>query len=114
MNRDVQSLHINAHGQTIASWRASITLDPGRYRFHASARTKNLSPLQDQQGGGAGIRMSGMSRRNRIVGTTDWTKLQYEFDIPPGGGEVTLICESRATRGEAWFDMNSLKLEKLK
>jgi len=40
--------------------------------------------------------------------------LQYEFDIPPGGGEVTLICESRATRGEAWFDINSLKLEKLK
>jgi spore coat protein H len=114
MNRDVQALYIGGRGQTIASWRSSVVLEPGRYRFHASARTKNLGQMLDQTGGGAGIRISQSSRRNGLSGDKDWTKLQYEFDIPPGGGEVTLICESRATRGEAWFDVNSLKLEKLR
>jgi hypothetical protein len=80
------------------------------------ARTRKLSATRDQKGEGAGIRISGTSqpRKNKISGDADWTKLQFEFDAPPGGGEVVLVCESRSSRGEVWFDVDSLKLEKLK
>jgi spore coat protein H len=109
------SLHITANGQTSASWRSTVQLDPGRYRFSALARTKNLSPRNDEKGQGAGLRISGYDRprANKLNGTADWTNLQFDFDAP-GGGDIVLVCESRANRGEVWFDLNSLKLEKLK
>jgi spore coat protein H len=110
------TLHIAANGQSTASWRSSLFLDPGKYRFEVMARTTKLAPMRDSKGEGAGIRISGSSqpRRNSVSGDTDWTKLQYDFEVQGTPSEVTLVCESRASRGEAWFDASSLKLEKLR
>ncbi|HEY6226077.1 MAG TPA: CotH kinase family protein [Verrucomicrobiae bacterium] len=110
------SLHIAANGQSTASWRSSLMLDPGRYRFEAMARTAKLNATRDSKGEGAGIRISGSNqpRRNSVAGDAGWTKLQYDFEVQGAQSEVVLVCESRANRGEVWFDASSLKLEKLR
>jgi spore coat protein H len=109
------ALHIAVNGGgSSASWRSKLMLEDGRYRFTALARTSRLAGYGDQKGEGAGIRISGANgRRNKVTGDSGWTKLTFDFDVP-GGNEVVLVCESRANRGEVWFDLDSLKLEKLK
>ena len=91
-------------------------LDPGKYRFEAMARTTKLAPTRDSKGEGAGIRISGSNqpRRNSVSGDAAWTKLQYDFEVQGAQSEVVLVCESRANRGEVWFDASELKLEKLR
>lgn len=110
------TLHIVANGQCTASWRSKMLLEPGKYRFEAMARTAKLAASRDPRGEGAGIRISGsnQARRNNVAGDTPWTKIQYDFEVQGAASEVVLVCESRATRGEVWFDASSLKLEKLR
>src|SRR4051794_31149649 len=76
------TLHIAANGQSAASWRSKLLLDPGKYRFEAMARAAKLNAARDPKGEGAGIRISGsiQPRRNSIAGDADWTKLQYDFE----------------------------------
>ncbi len=108
------TLRIAARGQSVGSWRATVELEPGRYRFRAMAKTSKVAAARDQKGEGAGLRISGTTqpRRNKLEGDNGWTKLAFDFEVA-GGREVTLVCELRASRGEVWFDANSLILEKL-
>jgi hypothetical protein len=110
------TLHIVANGHTAASWRSSVMLEPGKYRFEALARTAKLAALRDTKGEGAGIRISGSNqpRKNSVSGDAGWTKLQYDFEVQGAPSEVVLVCESRASRGDVWFDAGSLALEKLR
>lgn len=103
-------LHIAADGQTSASWRFPVVLDPGKYRFEAQVKSAGVAASSDQSGKGAGLRISGGQRTNAIDGDSPWKVLSYEFETP--GGEVRLVAELRATRGEAWFD--ALRLVRLK
>ena len=107
-------LHIQAHGHTIASWRAKVLLDPGRYRLVGRIRTAGLAAIKDAKGEGAGLRISGSQqpRPNHAGGDTGWKAVAYEFRVP-GQEEVTLIAEARATKGDVWFDASSLKLVRL-
>jgi hypothetical protein len=41
----------------------------------------------------------------------DWTPLTFDFELG-ADEEVTVILELRATKGEAWFDLGSIKLER--
>jgi hypothetical protein len=109
-----ETLHIRANGHTIASWRAKVLLEPGRYRLAGRVRTAGLAPLNDGKGAGAGLRISGSQqpRGNQAAGDTGWKPLEYEFRVQ-GQDEVTLVAEVRATTGDAWFDAGSLKLVKL-
>jgi hypothetical protein len=97
-------------GSTIASWRTRIVLDPGAYRFSARAQSSDIAPSRDNKGEGAGIRISGSQqpRGNKVVGTSVEKELTFDFNAP--GGEIELVCELRATRGEVKFDASSLKL----
>lgn len=101
------ALHIKARDHTVASWRARVLLEPGEYTLEAVARSKGLVGIKDEKGEGAGLRISGESRANRVVGDSDGKKLSYDFTVP-GEQEVVLIAELRASAGEVWFD--SLKL----
>lgn len=113
------TLHIlttNQTTNTAASWRANVLLTPGSYRFEALARAAGVVPvLNTNKGAGAGIRHSGSStnRSNKLVGDTGWEKLEWNVPVKEER-EVELICELRATAGEVWFDLNSLKLVKVK
>jgi hypothetical protein len=112
------TLHIlttNKTTNTAASWRASVLLDKGIYRFEAMARCSGLVPAANpKKGEGAGIRESGSitNRLNKLVGDSPWQKLEHEISLKIEN-EVELICELRAHAGEVWFDANSFRLVKL-
>ena len=113
------ALHIlttNKMTNTSASWRASVLLNEGSYRFEALAKTAGVVSLMNtNKGGGAGIRHSGIRkpRTNKLEGNSGWQQLNYEFELKVEE-EVQLLCELRATQGEVWFDVNSLRLTRLK
>lgn len=96
-------------GGGISSWRTKVILAPGKYRFLGTAKVQGVVPQESDLGGGAGLRISGGRRTNKITGDSDWTRLEHEFDVP-GESEVELICELRATKGQVWFDAGSLRL----
>jgi len=113
------ALHIlttNKMTNTSASWRASLLLSEGSYRFEALAKVAGVVSLMNtNKGGGAGIRHSGTRkpRSNKLEGDSTWEKLTYEFELKVEE-EIQLLCELRATQGESWFDLNSFRLVKVK
>ena len=114
-----QALHIlttNHMTNTSASWRASVLLGEGSYRFEALAKVSGVASMMNtNKGGGAGIRHSGITkpRKNSLEGDSGWQKLTYDFDLKYEE-EIQLLCELRATKGEVWFDEKSFRLEKVK
>jgi spore coat protein H len=107
-------LYINGNnGGCIASWRTRVLLDGGKYRFRGMVRTEQVAPQNSDVGTGAGLRISGGKRTNKLEGDASWTKLEHFFDVPEGGGEVELVCELRADKGKVWFDRDSLRLQRL-
>jgi spore coat protein H len=101
---------IRAEGDTSASWRKNLALEPGKYRLEARVRTNGLQASQGQSGEGAGLRISGGTRtgQNALSGDTPWKTVAFQFDAP--GGDVTLVAELRGLKGEAWFDKESFQL----
>jgi hypothetical protein len=107
-------LHIDGGGDgCIASWRSRVVLNAGKYRFQARARCAGIDPRTSNSGTGAGVRISGGQRTNKLQGNKDWTVLQHDFEVPAEGSEVEFVCELRANKGKVWFDRESLKLKKL-
>lgn len=107
----IKTLHIRVSQPVSSSWRTRVLLDPGVYRFEGRIKTAGVSGYESSRGQGAGFRISGARRPNRITGDTDWKTVTYDFGIG-GLQEVELVCELTAIRGEAWFDVASLKLIK--
>ena len=99
-------------GDTVASWRARVLLEEGRYRLQGLARTAQVNVLTNavERGNGAGLRVSGDKRTQQIVGDAPWTQLEHEFEVMQGGEDKELVCELRARQGEVWFDAASLRL----
>ena len=110
-------LHIRATESTMASWRTRVLLEAGRYRFEGLARANGIVGTKDEKKGeGAGLRISGSQqpRPNKLTGDAPLQQLTYEFEAAAPSDEVELVCELRATRGEVWFDLNSLQLVRIK
>jgi hypothetical protein len=96
---------IPSQGGGSASWRARASLEAGRYRFEGKVRTSGVGTS-----GGVCLRTSG-SRDIRLVTSDDeWSLLRFDFAVQRPLAEVELICELRATQGEAWFEEESLQL----
>ena len=90
-----------------------MLLAPGKYRFTGKAKCKDLKSLTEEKGTGAGLRVSGENRTNKLEGTKSWTPLSYEFSID-SERQVELVAELRAIKGQLWFDAASLKLVQAK
>lgn len=101
-------------GRCVASWRNRVPLTAGRYRFEARVRTEGVQALREPPGAGAGIRISGSSRTNGLEGTTGWTRIAHEFEVLTPMQEVELVAELRATAGRAFFEVNSLRLVRIR
>ena len=56
------------------------------------------------------MRISGQRFTQKLVGNTDWMTVGFEFDALEDSAEVELVCELCATKGEVWFDLESLRL----
>jgi hypothetical protein len=113
---DAPALHIETgKGPTIASWRSDFLLPPGKYVLMARARASHIEPTEGVEPGvGAGIRISGGKRANKLVGDAEWTLLENEFEVLEGGDEIEFVCELRAKKGEVWFDAETIKVIKQK
>ena len=59
---------------------------------------------------GAGLRISRHKFGRKLPGDMDWAATTFDFDVTEDASDVELICELRATHGEAWFDLASLRL----
>jgi spore coat protein H len=103
-------LHIVAdNGMASASWRVQVPLEMGQYRFEGYVRTRGAGA----GGAGAHLRISGSTPAPVLHGDAEWTMLSYTFEVDDPTREVTLVCELKGNKGEAWFDTSSLKLRKI-
>lgn len=93
------SIQVGESGQCVASWRRKVLLAQGRYRLEVRLRTEAVEPRDDEQGTGAGLRISGSKRDNKLTGDTDWQPVTYEFEVLEEIRDVILVTELRATRG---------------
>jgi hypothetical protein len=107
----VKTLHIQVNQPVNSSWRTRVLLDPGVYRFEGRIKTAGVAGYDSSQGQGAGLRISRSRRPNKITGDSDWKTVTFDFGLPDIR-EVELVCELSAFRGEAWFDIASLRLIK--
>jgi hypothetical protein len=101
-------------GRCVASWRAKVLLPAGKYTFEGKARSLGVMPLIEPSGEGAGLRLSGSKRTNKLAGDSSWQKLEHDFEIIAPTQEVELVAELRATKGQAWFDAESLRVVRVK
>ena len=102
------------------SFRTTVLLPAGRYRFAGLMKTKGVEPLgesgdQTNTLSGAALRISGKQPSRKLLGDQDWTWVQFDFEVTPTEGEsavghVELVCELRASRGTVWFDEGSLEV----
>ena len=109
------ALHVRAGPRTDASWRARVRLPTGRYRLVGRVRTAGIRPWPFGRGQGAMLRIAGGPRpAEGLLGDTSWQRLEHAFDVDGPVAEVEVVCEVRSTRGEAWFDGDSLRIEKVR
>ncbi len=108
------SFYLRADGDTNGSWRRMVVLEPGEYRFEARLRTKGVVASQGSSGEGAGLRISGSSRSgvNALSGDAAWQNVAYPFTA--SGGEIMLVMELRAAKGELWCEKGSVQIVRVK
>lgn len=109
------ALHIVAGPVTAASWRAKALLEPGKYHFEGRVRAAGVKPLAFGRNHGTALDVAGgqSARPRYVVEAAAWTKLETEFEVRDRAREVELLCALRAGAGEAWFDLESLRLVRL-
>ena len=102
---------LRAKEGTEASWRQTVWLDPGRYRFTAVIRTTGVVSEPGTPLRGAGLRVLGSDLHSRswIRGTRGPRSRHVDFEAD---GPVTLLLELRAEDGVASFNADSLVLER--
>jgi len=99
---------------TVASWRTKVVLPKGNYLLEGEARCAGLLSRTNAIGMGAGIRLSGDKQRvNKLEGDVPWTRLQHSISNAIDQ-DVVIVCELRATKGEVWFDEDSLRIVRQK
>ena len=106
------SIQCGPSGHCVASWRRKILLAQGTYTFHATMKTRDVAAIEDEKGSAAGLRISGANRTTMFTGTANWKPVEFEFTVAEEAREVELVAELRTTRGQTWFDRDSLRLSR--
>jgi spore coat protein H len=107
-----QALYVRAGPRTATSWRTRVRLPQGRYRFEGRVQLAGVVPLPYGRNQGAGLRVIGIGRLPpyNFTGSSAWKMLSLEFSVTQPVTELELACELRAAAGEAWFELESLRL----
>ena len=92
------------------SWRSWVFLEPGRYRFEARARA---GEGEGSEGGRARIRISGWRAAETPLRGAEWISLACPFEVAGPATQLQFVCEYIGPPGEAWFDVDSLRLVRL-
>jgi hypothetical protein len=105
------ALHISALAGSLASWRTTVLLPPGRYRFTDRVRLAGVEPLPLGEHSGVELRVGGRAGAHAMLtGDSGWRDLSADFEVRPPMEKVELICELRARAGEVWFDLAALRV----
>jgi hypothetical protein len=75
-------------------------------------KTQGIAADPGDPRGGAGFRSKTNRSESYLLGDSDWKAMEFEFSVPTMS-EVQLLCEFRGIEGEAWFDLDSLKLRRI-
>jgi hypothetical protein len=104
---------VATNGPAAASWRTRYQVPAGIYHFEGYVRgTGIVVRTNDNSNVGAGLRISGeKNRSNKLEGNAPWMHVQYSLTNKVEDS-IEFVCELRATRGEVWFDADSLRLVK--
>jgi len=113
-DKQVLALTPGPSHQIQASFRTTIRLARGSYRLEGKVKPEGVVSTPEEKGTGAGVRLGGGMRQNQAIGTADWTTVSHEFEIGQDLQEVELVAELRSTAGSALFDLQSLRVYKLK
>ena len=101
----------NDGGECTASYRTGVLLTKGSYVLEAPCRTAGVAAPAGQNAG-AGVRISGGRRDAGLSGNADWRPTEFAFEVTEPTREVVLVCELKATAGEAAFDLEKLMLRR--
>jgi spore coat protein H len=105
-------LHIRAEESCAASWRSRVLLESGQYRLEGKVKTQGVKLSSEDPKAGAGLRISRRHFSRKVSENMDWTTAGFDFEVQQNHSDVELVCELRATQGEVWFDLASLRLLK--
>ena len=108
------TLYLAADANAIGSWRTTLVLEQGLYRFEGMVRTHAVQPSSGEKNGGAGLRVAGSAVVPELTGDQQWQKFGYTFRVGENERKLSLICELRASGGEAWFDTSTLRVVRLR
>jgi hypothetical protein len=100
----------------IGSFRTTVRLEGGRYRFRGRLRAEGVLASSEESEGSSGacLRISGSQPEEKVLGDADWREFDFEFEVEGPAGERQLVCELRGAAGRAWFDLDSLSLERVR
>ena len=105
------TLHILARAESLASWRTTVMLPRGQYRFQDRVRVAGVEPLPFGTHPGARLRVGGsVPETASLTGDSSWQDLAADFGVGQPMAKVELICELRARAGEVWFDESALRV----
>ena len=99
--------------ESLGSWRTTVFLAPGRYRFEAKAQTEDVVPAGPPGTGGLGIRVEGGDEGERLSGKGAWRPLSVEFEVVAAPKRVELVLEMRSSKGRGYAKLGSLRLERI-
>lgn len=111
---DLLKIACGRSGRCIAAFRRSVLLSSGRYKFQALVKVRDVAELEGEKAQGAGLRIPGTPRENQLLGTTDFSRVEFEFEVTEEARDVELIVELRCSKGEMAVRTDSLVLTKLK
>ncbi len=109
------SLYVHARAAAAASWRSKVLLKRGVYRFEGNVSARGVTAIGYGRNHGVTLRIAGgrSKRKAGLLGTFAWRTMGADFGVGQDQEEIELICEVRASAGEIWFDLDSLKLVRL-
>ncbi len=112
LNTKPAQLCITINEQSSASWRSEATLPAGNYRFMGRVKISGVEIAEGDERGGACLRISRRTVSRRFVGTRDWTEVAFDFEVENPRTPLEFVCELRGVKGEACFDLHSLRVVK--
>jgi hypothetical protein len=80
-----------------------VLLAQGNYRLEVRVSASKLDPLIEDSGTGAGVRISGGKRDNKVVGDAAQQAVTHDFRVDEPTRIVELVAELRARAGSARF-----------
>ncbi|MSU34338.1 MAG: hypothetical protein EXS36_04375 [Pedosphaera sp.] len=100
-------------GSSIGTWRSGILLERGRYRVEGRVKTQGLVMDPGDSRGGARLRVKSARSESPFLGDSEWKTLDLEFQVSEPLSEVQVVCEYRGAEGNAWFDLDSIRVKRL-